>query len=752
MYRLVIAEKKSVAQSISAVLSANERKGGFFIGNGYIVSWCAGHLLELAAPDTYDEKYAKWRYADLPIIPFHMGEKIAGNSSVFDNDKWKYAALKGKKTQLKILTDLMSRADVDCIINACDAGREGENIFRSVYNHAGCTKKILRLWISSMEDAAIKTGFDSLINGAEYDNLYAAASCRERADWIVGINATRLFSVLYNQTLNTGRVQSPTLAMLVKRDADIAAFAKEPFYMPTIEYSGLLNGSASSSGDRADHGSESFSILAQSSRQKDKQTAEAIRDACNGKVAVVKSVEKLRKTMQPPKLHDLTSLQREANRLYGFTAAQTLEYTQAMYEKAITSYPRVDSRYITEDMRGTVTDLIYGLQNVTSYCCGESFAPDIDRLIDDKRVSDHHAIIPTADFFKADISALSVGERDILNLIISRLLCAVAPIHSYLAVTVTLDCEGYSFTSNIKEVIDDGWKAVDAAFMATLKQDPDADAVEDNLDDNDDGYGSYTGASDSGDNATLPTLSKGQTLGIVTAKIKEGSTTPPKHFTEDTLLSSMESAGAEDMPDNAERRGLGTPATRASIIEKLVKIGFVERKKKNLITTEKGRNLIAVLPDVLTSPKLTAEWEHRLMQIQRGKLSPDVFMDNIAEFITMIVKENNVPKPEAIHLFRTKESKSESLGSCPRCTSAIREGAIGFFCDTSICGFKLWKASKFWTAKKKPLTAAIVTALLKDGQVPLKNLYSEKTDKKYDAVVVLDDTGDGYVNFKLKFE
>jgi DNA topoisomerase-3 len=444
-------------------------------------------------------------------------------------------------------------------------------------------------------------------------------------------------------------------------------------------------------------------------------------------------VERQKKPAAPPKLYDITTLQREANRLFGFTAAQTLEYVQNMYEKAIISYPRTDSRYLTSDMRGMVSALIAQIQANPPFSSGLGFTPDVDRLIDDKKVTDHHAIIPTAEITKTDINALSSGERDILNLVTVRLLCAAAPVHIYEAVTAVLDCEGYTFTSKGKTIISDGWKAVEAAFKATLKAKPEPDTEED---DND---------------SALPELSKGQTFDSVEVSVKEGTTTPPRPYTEDTLLSSMENAGADDMPDDAERRGLGTPATRAAVIEKLVKTGFIERQKKNLIPTEKGKNLIAVLPDALTSAKLTAMWEQRLMEIQRGELSEKEFMDGIAAFIKEIVAENNAPKPEYTGLFGGSKTVSESLGVCVRCGAAVREFGKGFFCDTASCGFKLWKESKFWTAKKKPLTAAIVAALLKEGQVALKNLHSEKTGKKYDATIILDDSGDGYVNFKMIF-
>ena len=671
MSKLIISEKPSVASSIAAVINANERKDGYFIGNGYIVSYCFGHLLELATPDAYG--YAKWKYADLPIIP----------------NKWIHTPSKDKAAQLKTLKSLMNRADVDCIVNACDAGREGELIFRLVYEYARCKKPLKRLWISSMEDAAIKAGFDNLKDGAEYDALYAAASCRERADWLVGLNCTRLMTVLYGTVLNTGRVQSPTLAMLVKREADIAAFVKEPFYMPALDLG---------------------SFMASGEKSKDRAAADKISAACDGRSATVTDIERVRKTVSPPKLYDLTTLQRDANRLLGYTAQQTLEYAQSLYERKIVSYPRTDAKYITGDMRDTVLAILGGTD----------FEPDIGRIIG--KVSDHHAIIPTLESRNADTSALLGGEREVFELVRKRLIAAVSPKHVYEAVTVTIDCGGYAFTAKGKTVITAGWKT----------QNDEAEGGDDNAD--------------------LPELSKGQTFDSITAAVKEGATTPPKHFTEDTLLSAMESAGADDMPDDAERKGLGTPATRAAIIEKLVKTGFVERSKKNLLPTDKGKNLIAVLPEALTSAKMTAEWEHKLKQVERGELNANSFMEGIAAFTKSIVLSNKAPKPEFISLFpESKRQTSESLGKCPRCGSPVREGTKGFFCDAQTCSFKIWRESKFWTAKKKPLTAAIVAVLLKDGRAFVKGFYSERTGKKYDSMVALEDTGDGYVNFKLEF-
>lgn len=676
---LVISEKPNVGVSLSAVLGAEQNQNGCIVGNGYIVSWCIGHLLGLAPPDAYGD-YSKWRYEDLPIIPA----------------EWKHTPVKGKSEQIKILCGLMNRPDVELIINACDAGREGELIFRLIYEHAGCRKPVKRLWISSMEDAAIRDGLANLKDGAEYDDLYAAALCRERADWEVGINSTRLFSTLYGVTLNTGRVQSPTLAMLVKREAEIESFVKTPFY--TVELS-------------------AENLTATSDRFNDKAAAESVAADCRS--AAVTSVTQTEKTVAPPKLYDLTTLQREANRAYGYTAQQTLDYVQSLYEKKLSTYPRTDSRYLTEDMAGSVTTLV------------SAFAPDAPcnsaQVINPAKVTDHHAVIPTHEAVNDDISgrrpssALPSGEQKILDMLINRLICAVGEKHRYLETIVTLDGGGTEFKAKGKTIIHNGWKGVSKAV-----------SDEENKD----------------ESAVLPELSDGQVFKNVTAAIKEGMTSPPKHFTEDTLLSAMETASDEDMQQDTERKGLGTPATRASIIEKLVKTGFVERSKKNLIPTAKGKNLIAVLPTVLTSAKLTAEWEHKLLQVERGELDGGSFMSGISEFTKSIVLENKEPKPEFAALF---PKKSPPLGVCPRCGSPVREGGKGFFCDNRDCGFKLWKNSKFWTAKRKPLTAEIVAALLKDGRVMLTDLFSEKTGRIYDATVILDDSGDKHINFKMDF-
>ena len=691
----MIAEKPSVAMSLAAVLGATERKDGYLEGSGYLVSWCVGHLLELAQPETYKEQYAKWRYEDLPILP----------------ENWKYEVPKDKKTQLALLCRLMKDKRVDSVVCATDAGREGELIFRLVYEYAGCNKPMERLWISSMEDAAIREGFDRLRPGSDYDKLYDAAVCRAGADWLIGINATRLFSVLYGVTLNVGRVMSPTLALLVQRESDIESFISKPFYVPEITCGGFT-----ASGEKMTERSE----------------AEKIRMDCDHNSAFVRSVEKQVKTIQPPRLYDLTTLQRECNRIYGYTAQQTLDYVQSLYEKKLATYPRTDSQYLTKDMQATAASLILWLRDNMPFGKGCAGEPDIDRVTDDSKVTDHHAIIPTVEIARTDLSELPSGERDVLTLLAVRLLCATTQANRFEAVTAMLDCQRYTFTAKGKTILQSGWKEVERIHRMSIRQ-------------------SETEHRENED-AALPVLKEGQTFETVSASLREGKTSPPKHYTEDTLLSAMETAGAEDMPEDAERKGLGTPATRAATLEKLVSAGFVQRKKKQLIPTEKGRNLIAVLPDNIKSPILTAEWESMLKQVEHGELSATSFMDQIADMSRTLVKEHTAPEKCFADLFpSSRETAHEAVGVCPRCGAPVYEGKKGFFCNNRECCFALWKDNRFFSSKKKSITKSVAAALLKEGRISMSGLYSEKTGKTYDAEVILDDTGGKYVNFKLEF-
>ena len=697
--KLVIAEKPSVAQSLAAVIGATARKDGYLEGNGWRVSWCVGHLAGLADADVYNPDYAKWRYDDLPILPEH----------------WQMVVGKDKKKQFAVLKQLMNAPDVTEVVNACDAGREGELIFRSVYELAGCQKPMKRLWISSMEDSAIREGFANLRPGADYDGLRQAALCRAKADWLVGINATRLFSVLYHRTLNIGRVMSPTLALIVQREAEIDTFKPVPFYTVVLELPGFFV-----SGER----------------MADKAAAEQLKAACQGTAATVKKVERRDKSEKPPSLYDLTTLQRDANRLLGYTAQQTLDYLQSLYEKKLCTYPRTDSRYLTSDMAESLPVLVNLVANAMPFRKGIAISCDAAQVINDKKVTDHHAVIPTRNLQNADLSGLPVGERMILELVALRLLCAVAEPHTYSETAVTVECAGAEFTTKGKTVKQPGWRALDAAYRSALKNaEPDKGNEDKTL----------------SDGGRLPELFEGQTLPLSSSAVKEGKTSPPKHFTEDTLLSAMETAGSKEMPEDAERQGLGTPATRAGILEKLVSTGFLERKKSKkavqLIPSKDAVSLITVLPEQLQSPLLTAEWEHRLSEIERGELSPEDFMGGICAMLRELVGTYQVIKGTE-YLFTPPR---EVVGKCPRCGGDVAELQKGFFCQTESCKFAIWKNNKWWAMKKKQPTKALVTALLKDGRARITGCYSEKTGKTYDATVVLEDDG-RYANFKLEFD
>jgi len=694
-HKLIIAEKPSVAQSIASVLGATQKQDGYMEGNGYLVSWCVGHLVELVHADQYDEKYAKWNYGDLPIIP----------------DDWKYTVASGKQKQFKILKDLMHDDRVSSIVCATDAGREGELIFRFVYHQAHCKKPIERLWISSMEDSAIAKGFENLRPGQEYEKLYASALCRAQADWLVGINATRLFSVLYNATLNVGRVQSPTLAMLVQRHLQIANFQKEKYFHAHIDCDG---------------------IDAISGKITERSEAERIQTACHGGQAVVTAITKEQKTVNPPKLYDLTTLQREANRLYGFTAQQTLDYTQSLYEKKLVTYPRTDSNYITDDMTDSTVEIITEIFSLFPFANAANVAINIKNLVNNSKVTDHHAIIPTMEITKADLDSIPATEKSILTLISMRLLCAVSEKHSYEAVTATFDCSGYAFTAKGKTTLQDGWKSIETAYKNTVKTAKDNTAVQNKA-----------------DNA-LPPLLEQQVFDEIGSSVSEHFTNPPKSYTEDTLLSAMENADSPDVElhKDAEKKGLGTPATRAAVIEKLVTSGFMERKNKQLLPTEKGINLIAILPDTIKSAKLTAEWENALTEIAQGRKAADDFMNGITAMVKELVQTHTSATNEGKALFQTERI---CVGKCPRCGSNVYEGKKNFYCSNKECSFTMWKNDKFFSSKKKELTARIAETLLNSGKILVKGLYSEKKDTKYDAYILLADTGGKYVNYKLEF-
>lgn len=691
--KLVLAEKPSVAQTLAKVLGANKRCDGYLEGNGYIVSWCVGHLVELSPPEIYNETYAKWNLAALPILP----------------TTWRYQVSPSTKKQFGILKQLMQREDVKSLVCATDAGREGELIFRLVYHQAGCQKPFKRLWISSMEDQAIKDGFTHLEPSTKYDALYEAALCRERADWIVGINATRLFSCLYHQTLNVGRVMTPTLAMVVMRDAEIAAFKPQPFYTVQLAVDG---------------------ITAVSKRFEEKGDAEQLLAKCKeaGR-AMVKSLERKEKSERAPLLYDLTSLQRDANRILGFTAQQTLDYTQALYEKKLVTYPRTDSRYLTEDMKPLIPDLIAHVtekvgagDHASELACNAEAAGN--NLCDNKKVSDHHAIIPTKTMCETDLAALPSGEKAVLQLIAVRLLCAAAPDHRYAEDTLVLLCGEEEFAKKLKTVLYGGWKDIWHRFYPAKEQEKEV----------------YTG----------PILAPNVVMPFSRAELKEGKTTAPKRFTEDTLLSAMETAGAEEIPEEAERRGLGTPATRAGIIEKLVQKGFMERrgdkKALYLVSTDKGNALITVMPEIIQSPSMTADWEQKLLRMERGDYESQDFMREIREMVSDLVQNY-----EAVKEAEMQMADHKRVGACPCCKADVMEKQKGWFCSNKECRFVLWKDNAFFKSIGKNLSSGMVEKLLSDGRIHLKDCKSRKSGKSYSATVVLSTEENGKVNFNLEF-
>ena len=665
--QLVIAEKPSVAKSIADVLGALDRQDGYFEGGGYIVSWCVGHLIELAEPESYGEQWKKWTYESLPVNPEH----------------WQYEIKEDTKEQYDVLYGLLHDSRVDEVVCATDAGREGELIFRLVYNMASCNKPMKRLWISSMEESAIREGFENLKPGSDYDYLYHSALCRQEADWLVGINGTRLFTVLYGgKVLKVGRVQTPTLAMLVERESKIMNFKKEQYFMAHI-----LCGGVDAATERIDNKTE----------------AEKIAGACLNGQALVTSVAKEEKTVAPPKLYDLTTLQRDANRLFGFTAKQTLEYTQSLYEKKLCTYPRTDSQYLSDDMEQTTGNVIEAIFSSILFEENRMFNPDIKRVLNSKKVTDHHAIIPTMEIVKADLAALPETERKILSLVANRLLCATGEKHLYETVKAELSCGGYTFATSGKSVLKNGWKNFEDAFKRSFKTTEDKEQ----------------------EDKKLPELSEGQTFDGVQTKISEHYTTPPKHFTEDSLLSAMERAENEDMSDDVERKGLGTPATRADIIEKLVKDGFVKREKKQIIPTEDGMKLITVLPDVVKSPKLTADWENALTLVAKGEMERDSFMEDIVAMVLELIHTYHEVSDEQKKMFAQEQ---KVLGKCPNCGGEVVKGKYGAFCKNK-CGMNVSRIMGLALSDEQ------VESLLAGKKTLLKGLTS-KAGKKYDAYII----------------
>ena len=670
---LIITEKPSVASAISAALDANVRGDGCIHGGNLIVSWCYGHLVELAVPAAYDEKLGKWRREDLPMLP----------------EQWKTTVMRDKRQQFEILRGLMQRTDVGEVVNACDAGREGELIFRLVYEKAGCTRLVKRLWLSSMEPDEIRKAYANMRPGAEYDNLYAAALCRAKADWLVGMNATRLMSLVYHRTLNVGRVVSPTLSLLVERKREIEEFKPETFYTVAANCGG---------------------VFLSSERIADKSEAEALANDCTGEAHIIRvGHEKCSK--RAPELYDLTTLQREANRELGFTAQQTLDYLQALYEKRLVTYPRTDSRYLTDSMAATVPELM----SVAARLLEVEAPVDInaEQVCDSSRVTDHHAVVPTQSAANVNLSALPEGEAAVLRLVCRQLLCSVSGPFVYAETTVEAECSGRTFKARGKTIIDLGWRE-------------------------------YKGAPEW---TPLPELVEGENIAITTAAVREGKTTPPAAFTEDTLLSAMERAGAKETPADVERRGLGTPATRAATIEKLVNGGFAERVKGKLVPTDTGASLVTVLPDALRSPLLTAEWESRLKQIECGEMDAETFLADIEHMVGGLVADYT-PVAEASVLFPTGRTV---VGKCPRCGGVVSEAKNGYFCEGLDCKFGLWRDNKFLAAKRISLTRPLATELLDKGRAHLDEIYSQRMDKYYPGDLILHDNGERatyYLSFK----
>ena len=673
MKYLVIAEKPSVSKSIAKVIGAYRQEDGYLEGGDCVVSWCLGHLAEYAAPEHYDERYENWRFEDLPILPV----------------EWKLLVHNTKKPQFNVLRKLLRSKKFDYVVNACDAGREGEAIFRRVYALAGSKLPIKRLWISSMEDAAIQQGFENLKDGAAYDNLFAASECRAKADWLIGMNGTRAFTKKYGRKQTIGRVQTPTLAMLAERQTKIQNFVKEPYYK--VELSGA-------------------GVVAVSEQMAQEQDADVMQAVCDGQCAVVGSIERKRVEKKPPKLYDLTTLQREANRYYGLTASQTLQALQELYEEKLVTYPRTDSQFVTEDMRKTMESLVLALDGA---------AADVSCVINNSKVTDHHAILPTMQGAKYDKEKLSETKQKILSLIIWKLVQAVQPPFIYEDVLVTVCCQGQNFTAKYKNVLQPGYTAKPVPLVEPEKN----------------------------KDASLPKkLEQGMVIPVVRAEKKQGFTSPPKVYTEDTLLSAMETAGNKEFEKDTEKKGLGTPATRAAILEKLVSSGYVQRKGKQMIPTEDGVAAIRNIPDYLKSASMTAEWENDLLRMERGEIKPHDFMQSIHGLLDkMLADLRQIPTVAAAPYYN-----KVSVGSCPVCGNPVHESKLSFCCADRSCKFALWKESRYLSSMRKTLDKKMAVDLLKKGRTHVKDFYSAKKDKTFAADLVMR-VEDGRAQYSLEF-
>lgn len=673
MKYLVVAEKPNVSRAIAKVIGAYRQEDGYLEGGDCVVSWCLGHLAEYAAPEHYDERYENWHFEDLPILPV----------------EWKLLVHNTKKPQFNVLRKLLRSKKFDYVVNACDAGREGEAIFRRVYALAGSKLPIKRLWISSMEDAAIQQGFENLRDGAAYDNLFAASECRAKADWLIGMNGTRAFTKKYGRKQTIGRVQTPTLAMLTERQTKIQNFVKEPYYKVELSGGGMV------------------AVSEQMAQEHDADTMQA---ACDGQCAVVGSIERKRVEKKPPKLYDLTTLQREANRYYGLTASQTLQALQELYEEKLVTYPRTDSQFVTEDMRKTVESLVLALDGQTV---------DVSYVINNSKVTDHHAILPTMQGAKCNKEKLSETKQKILSLIIWKLVQAVQPSFIYEDVLVTVCCQGRNFTAKYKDVLQPGYTAKPVPF-AEPEKDKDV---------------------------PLPKkMEQGMVLPVVRAEKKQGFTSPPKVYTEDTLLSAMETAGNKEFEKDTEKKGLGTPATRAAILEKLVSSGYVQRKGKQMIPTEDGVAAIRNIPDYLKSASMTAEWENDLLRMERGEIKPHDFMQSIHGLLDkMLADLRQIPTVAAAPYYN-----KVSVGSCPVCGNPVHESKLSFCCADRSCKFALWKESRYLSSMRKTLDKKMAVDLLKKGRTHVKDFYSAKKDKTFAADLVMR-VEDGRAQYSLEF-
>ena len=687
---LVIAEKPSVAQSYAKNLSAYKKQDGYMEGENCLVSWCLGHLAEYARPEEYDERYAKWQFDDLPIIP----------------EKWKLQVSADKKKQFSVLKELMNREDIEYLVNGCDAGREGELIFQRVYDLSGCRKPVRRLWISSMEDEAIRNGFHEMKDAGFYSNLCMAAVCRAQADWLIGMNATRAYTTKYYKKLVVGRVQTPTLAMLTERQDRIEHFQKETFYR--VE---LTDGK----------------LVAVSENITNKADAELLAALCDGSEVIITELKREQKKVSPPKLYDLTSLQREANRYFGFTAKKTLDLLQELYEEKLVTYPRTDSRFVTEDMIGTVEELAGKMPLMLPFVEYGQLGHNIKRVVNNEKVSDHHAILPTKEAVEKGIMDLSVDKKNLMILIGQQVLQAVGEDYLYEQTDVTVNCQKNEFTARGKTAVQMGFKDVEKAFRSHCVK---------------------TEKEDSDRQLEIPYgYQKGMQLFNVKAETSIHYTSPPKSFNEDTLLAAMETAGNKEFDEKTEKKGLGTPATRASTIEKLVASGYAQRKGKQIIPTAEGRELIRVMPENLKSAGLTAEWENRLLLMERGELNGEQFMDDIVAMLEEILNGCRKIPEEERNRFQTAK---ELIGKCPVCGSDIFEGKRNFYCSNRQCDFALWKDNRFLEGMEKKLDKKMAKELLDKACTHVKGLYSKKKDARFEADLLMT-LENGKPKFHLEF-